>query len=185
MLNSSTKEDRDYCNMSPELILLYIRGPGERQSCLGFHLAVVLLDWGRGGRPSLPAISFPCFYDWMALHVVRCTNMQFMIVCLLNCHHVCLAMARWDEGEFLGQTRAIKWCLLVQIMLGKPKRTCTFDSLGHESPHEVGTEFTPVWPPKRMDLEHRTQPVSVIYAHSLVKYSFLIGQWRFKGGHCF
>lgn len=33
--------------------------------------------------------------------------------------------------------------------------TCAFDPLSHQSPHEAGTVFTPVRPPKGMDLQQR------------------------------
>lgn len=37
----------------------------------------------------------------------------------------------------------------------KTRRTCTFDPLGHESPHKAGTVFTPVWSSKSVDLQQR------------------------------
>lgn len=35
---------------------------------------------------------------------------------------------------------------------GKKHYTCTLEPLGHQSPHEAGAVFTPVRPPKGVDL---------------------------------
>ena len=155
-----------------------------RQRLLQYEPWVNSVIYTRAGRDTIMAgVSFSCcfialgeegqtifscnlFFLFLRLDgFVRCIYMHFMILwCLFNCHHVnmlCLIL--------FGSNLTIKWYLLLHLVLWRPKRTCTFDSLGHESPHEVGTVFTPVWPPKRMNLEHRTQRVSVIYTHSLVK----------------
>ena len=97
-LNSST-EDRDYCNMSPELILLYLRGPGETQSWLGFHLAVVLLHWGGGANHLfLQSLFLVSTIGWLCTLYIHAFYDFMMSVQLSSCQH---AMA-----HFVGERKS-------------------------------------------------------------------------------